>query len=94
MFILEPHGKLVKLTLTHEGFAEGSKLLDGISKLPIERQKAENRIKALLQFVERHMESEEEVLFPRIRQCTDEAERVRLGRYMRSMQSRARAAAA
>jgi len=32
VFILEPHGKLVKLTLTHEGFAEGSKLLDGISK--------------------------------------------------------------
>jgi uncharacterized protein YndB with AHSA1/START domain len=31
-FSLEPHGKLVKLTLTHEGFAEGSKLLDGISK--------------------------------------------------------------
>ena len=26
------HGKLVKLTLTHEGFAEGSKLLDGISR--------------------------------------------------------------
>ena len=32
VFKLEPHGKLVKLTLTHEGFAEGSKLLDGISK--------------------------------------------------------------
>jgi uncharacterized protein YndB with AHSA1/START domain len=32
VFVLEPHGKLVKLTLTHEGFAEGSKLLDGISK--------------------------------------------------------------
>jgi uncharacterized protein YndB with AHSA1/START domain len=32
VFHLEPHGKLVKLTLTHEGFAEGSKLLDGISK--------------------------------------------------------------
>lgn len=32
VFELEPHGKLVKLTLTHEGFAEGSKLLDGISK--------------------------------------------------------------
>ncbi len=30
--MLEPHGKLVKLTLTHEGFAEGSKFLDGISK--------------------------------------------------------------
>ena len=32
VFTLEPHGKVVKLTLTHEGFAEGSKLLDGISK--------------------------------------------------------------
>ena len=32
VFVLEPHGKLVKLTLTHEGFAEGSKLLDGISE--------------------------------------------------------------
>jgi uncharacterized protein YndB with AHSA1/START domain len=32
VFVLEPHGKLVKLTLTHEGFAEGSKHLDGISK--------------------------------------------------------------
>ena len=32
VFKLEPHGKLVKLTLTHEGFAEASKLLDGISK--------------------------------------------------------------
>jgi uncharacterized protein YndB with AHSA1/START domain len=31
-FNLEPHGNLVKLTLTHEGFAEGSKLLDGISR--------------------------------------------------------------
>ena len=31
-FTLEPHGELVKLTLTHEGFAKGSKLLDGISK--------------------------------------------------------------
>jgi uncharacterized protein YndB with AHSA1/START domain len=29
---IEPHGKLVKLTLTHEGFAEASKLLDGISR--------------------------------------------------------------
>ena len=27
-----PLGKLVKLTLTHEGFVEGSKLLDGISR--------------------------------------------------------------
>jgi uncharacterized protein YndB with AHSA1/START domain len=32
VFAIEPHGKLVKLTLTHEGFAEDSKLLDGISK--------------------------------------------------------------
>ncbi len=32
VFNIEPHGKLVKLTLTHEGFAEGSMLLDGISK--------------------------------------------------------------
>jgi len=32
VFNIEPHGKLVKLTLTHEGFAEGSTLLDGISK--------------------------------------------------------------
>jgi uncharacterized protein YndB with AHSA1/START domain len=32
VFILEPHGELVKLTLTHEGFAEGSKLLDAVSK--------------------------------------------------------------
>lgn len=32
VFTLERHGNLVKLTLTHEGFAPGSKLLDGISK--------------------------------------------------------------
>src|SRR5262249_7628945 len=32
VFRIEPHGKLVKLTLTHEGFIAGSKLLDGISK--------------------------------------------------------------
>jgi uncharacterized protein YndB with AHSA1/START domain len=31
-FTLEPHGKLVKLTLTHEGFEGGSVILDGISK--------------------------------------------------------------
>ena len=31
-FTLEPYGKLVKLTLTHEGFAEGSKFYSGISK--------------------------------------------------------------
>ena len=32
VFTLEPHGKVVKLTLTHEGFIEGGKMLDGISK--------------------------------------------------------------
>jgi len=32
VFAIEPHGKIVKLTLTHEGFAGASKLLDGISK--------------------------------------------------------------
>jgi uncharacterized protein YndB with AHSA1/START domain len=32
VFDLEQHGDLVKLTLTHENFAEGSKLLDGISR--------------------------------------------------------------
>ena len=31
-FDIEQHGKFVKLTLTHEGFAGGSKLLHGISK--------------------------------------------------------------
>jgi uncharacterized protein YndB with AHSA1/START domain len=31
-FVIEPHGKLVKLTLTHEDFAEGSVIIDGISK--------------------------------------------------------------
>ena len=31
-FVLEPYGKLVKLTLTHQGFAEGSKFFQGISK--------------------------------------------------------------
>ena len=30
-FVIEPHGKLVKLTLTHEGFAEGGQFLAGIS---------------------------------------------------------------
>jgi len=30
--VLEPHGKLVKLTLTHEDFAEDSVVIDGISK--------------------------------------------------------------
>jgi uncharacterized protein YndB with AHSA1/START domain len=32
VFTIEPHGDLVKLTVTHEGFVEGSKLLDGVSK--------------------------------------------------------------
>jgi uncharacterized protein YndB with AHSA1/START domain len=31
-FVLEPYGKLVKMTLTHEGFAEGSEFFKGISK--------------------------------------------------------------
>jgi uncharacterized protein YndB with AHSA1/START domain len=31
-FTLEPHGSLVKLTLTHEGFAGDSVVYDGISK--------------------------------------------------------------
>jgi uncharacterized protein YndB with AHSA1/START domain len=31
-FNLEPHGKLVKLTLTHEDFEQGSVILDGISQ--------------------------------------------------------------
>ena len=31
VFTIEPHGKLSKLTLTHEGFAGASGLLDGIS---------------------------------------------------------------
>ena len=31
VFTIEPHGKIVKLTVTHEGFAEGSKLLGAIS---------------------------------------------------------------
>jgi uncharacterized protein YndB with AHSA1/START domain len=31
-FLLEPYGELVKLTLTHEGFDEGSRMLPGISK--------------------------------------------------------------
>jgi uncharacterized protein YndB with AHSA1/START domain len=31
-FVLEPHGKLVKLTLTHQGFTEGGKFLLGVSK--------------------------------------------------------------
>jgi len=32
VFTIEPFGKLVKLTVTHEGFGAPSKLLDGISK--------------------------------------------------------------
>jgi uncharacterized protein YndB with AHSA1/START domain len=32
VFTIEPHGKFVKLILTHEGFAVSNKLLDGISK--------------------------------------------------------------
>jgi uncharacterized protein YndB with AHSA1/START domain len=32
VFNIEPHGKLVKLTLTHGDFAEGNTHLDGISK--------------------------------------------------------------
>jgi uncharacterized protein YndB with AHSA1/START domain len=32
IFDLEPHGKLVKLTLTHEDFEADSVILDGISK--------------------------------------------------------------
>jgi len=31
-FVLEPYGKLVKLTLTHQGFAEGSQFFRGISQ--------------------------------------------------------------
>jgi uncharacterized protein YndB with AHSA1/START domain len=32
VFTLEKHGNLVKLTLTHENFAAGSELLNGISR--------------------------------------------------------------
>ena len=31
-FVLEPYGKLVKLTLTHQGFSEGGKFLAGVSQ--------------------------------------------------------------
>jgi uncharacterized protein YndB with AHSA1/START domain len=31
-FVIEPHGRLVKLTLTHQDFADNSVILDGISK--------------------------------------------------------------
>ena len=31
-FVLEPFGKLVKLTLTHDDFADGSVILDPVSK--------------------------------------------------------------
>jgi uncharacterized protein YndB with AHSA1/START domain len=32
VFTIEPHGGIVKLTVTHEGFIEGSKLLGAVSK--------------------------------------------------------------
>jgi uncharacterized protein YndB with AHSA1/START domain len=32
VFTIEPHGRIVKLTVTHEGFIEGSKLLRAVSK--------------------------------------------------------------
>ena len=32
VFTIEPHGKIVKLTVTHEGFIAGSKLLEAVSK--------------------------------------------------------------
>jgi uncharacterized protein YndB with AHSA1/START domain len=32
VFAIERHGKFAKLTLTHEGFADAGKLLDGISR--------------------------------------------------------------
>ena len=32
VFTIEPHGGIVKLTVTHEGFIEGSKLLGSVSK--------------------------------------------------------------
>jgi uncharacterized protein YndB with AHSA1/START domain len=32
VFTIEPHGKIVKLTVTHEGFAEGGKLLGAVSQ--------------------------------------------------------------
>ena len=31
-FVIEAHGRLVKLTLTHQDFADNSVILDGISK--------------------------------------------------------------
>ncbi|MDB5516620.1 MAG: hypothetical protein JWQ17_3378 [Tardiphaga sp.] len=31
-FVLEPHGPLVKLTLTHDDFEDGSRMLQGVSK--------------------------------------------------------------
>ena len=31
-FVLEPYGKLVKLTLTHEGFTAGGKFLSAVSQ--------------------------------------------------------------
>jgi uncharacterized protein YndB with AHSA1/START domain len=32
VFQIEPHGKIVKLTLTHEDFEDGSVILEGISR--------------------------------------------------------------
>ena len=32
VFTIEPFGEIVKLTVTHEGFADGSKLLGAVSK--------------------------------------------------------------
>jgi len=32
VFTIEPHGGIVKLTVTHEGFIEGSKLLGAVSR--------------------------------------------------------------
>ena len=32
VFTIEPHGRIVKLTVTHEGFIEGSKLLGAVSR--------------------------------------------------------------
>ena len=31
-FVIEPFGKLVRLTVTQEGFAEGGKFLDGVTR--------------------------------------------------------------
>jgi uncharacterized protein YndB with AHSA1/START domain len=41
-FVLEPHGKLVKLTLTHEGFVGGQQVpgrhLEGMARHPVQSQ--------------------------------------------------------